>query len=276
MNKRKSIELIQEITSEMALAQDLDRSLFARLSALFGELEKEFSSWDSSFRAAVRQCRSILSGIAAGKSDNVDTDIGLLSRTLTRLYRSARLEAAPRPHDDRACSPPSHGVFATPGGIDADKFLSNIAELKAVLADIEECLVEEVVVDFLERERGNSPEAILCGKFHSIRMEADRLGLLDLEHVCLAVEDFLAKSTAGADRADKLLPVKDWIAGALDSYAASRLPDPPGLQIVTRLKIPERAAPEGRHHLGSGLLETSAQGDEAANNANSSKGRSKV
>lgn len=237
MNRRTPVDLIHEMASELALARELDQSLFERLSALLAELEGGLSSGDDSLRESVLQCRSLLSGLVEGKSNDVDADIASITRSLTVIYQGVRRRAASGPGGD--CAPSSRssgGGFAPPGEIDADAFQEIIASLRLVLEEIEANLVEEVVVEFLERDRASSKEADLRDRFHAIRREAGRLGLLDLERVCLAAEEYMQAVTPGVERADRLLAAKDWIAGALDSYALLKLPGTSHAKIAASLR----------------------------------------
>jgi HPt (histidine-containing phosphotransfer) domain-containing protein len=236
MNKRTSIDLIHEMASEVALAKELDKSLVERLSALFKELESEFSTADDSFRESVLGCRFFLSGIVDGKSNDVDADIAMITRSLIMMYQTLRRRATSRSDGDSVFSSrSSKGGFVLPEGVDEDAFRDTIASLRIVLEEIERNLVEEVVVDFLEQARGNSEEEFLRDRFHAIKRVARMLGILDIERVCVAAEEFLNMSTPGVDRANRCLEVKDWIARALDSYVVFKFPGTPYTKIIAHL-----------------------------------------
>lgn len=87
--------------------------------------------------------------------------------------------------------------------------------------------LDELEGTILGMERGDEAErASFRRKLHTLKGEAGVLGLVDLERVAHALEDLVERAPPSTELVDRLLKVRDWMARALASYAAMRLPDP--------------------------------------------------
>jgi hypothetical protein len=236
MNERTTSDPTRELISEAALSKNLDKSLLNRLSGLLDDLERSCSAEDDSFRESILRCRSLLSGIVEGKSDDVNADVAQITRALNMMHKSVHQGAISRPGGDGEPScQSSKGRFELPRDIEEKVFSRAVASLRQVLAEIEEDLVDEVVVDFLERDRSSAEEEDLRRRFSVIRRNSRLLRLLDIERVCLASEEYIQKMIPGVERASRLLEVKDWIANALNSYSELKFPCDPYTKVIACL-----------------------------------------
>jgi two-component system chemotaxis sensor kinase CheA len=107
--------------------------------------------------------------------------------------------------------------FELPEHVDKEIFAEFLANQKLVL--------EELEGHALALKQGRkSPLGEVRRQVHTLKGEAGVLGLEEVERVCHRVETYMEANPD--DIADRLLQVKDWIAGALELYAQARCPRP--------------------------------------------------
>jgi two-component system chemotaxis sensor kinase CheA len=104
-------------------------------------------------------------------------------------------------------------------------------------------LVTEELESILPRVRAGDADALaeVKRRVHTLKGEAGMLGLNAMSSVLHAAETYVESSSPSWDRADRLTLVRDWMADALESYAAGHEPGADIGPILNLLAI--RSAP---------------------------------
>ena len=109
------------------------------------------------------------------------------------------------------------GAFALPAWVEEAVFEEFVAG--------NELTLEELEAEILALETGGSGAlATLRRRLHSLKGEVGVLGLDEVERVCHTVEDLLDDNAPGAELADRLLTIKDWLGEALRAYGRRERP----------------------------------------------------
>ena len=199
-------------------------ALFEELGRCAGPFESSATAMAGRLRAAVPDGEALAAAL-----DAASEEVARMQDVLARGGQEPAPEAAPQAA--AAAGPePEAGRFVLPEWAD-EKTLSDF--LTAQRSSLEE--LEGLI---LGMEKGDpEPRAAFKRRLHTLKGEAGVLGLDDLEQVCHATEDFLESRGVSADVTDRLLRVRDWMARALDGYAAMRLPEPRAAELVPAVLV---------------------------------------
>ena len=227
---RSAAAVLEDLAVAVMSVDAADESGVARLIALFDELALASADLAPPARATAERLRSESFDVRrlASALDEASEEVAKLQDRL------ARPSAPERPPEAKG-QPADPDAFVLPEWGD-EKTLSDFLAAQRVG-------LEELEGMILGMERGD-PEsrAAFRRRLHTLKGEAGVLSLEDLEHVCHATEGFLEARGVSAEVTDRLLKVRDWMAGALESYAHMRLPKPRAEEIVRSL-APEAPAP---------------------------------
>ncbi|MFL5300703.1 MAG: chemotaxis protein CheA [Anaeromyxobacteraceae bacterium] len=221
--------ILEEVAAAVMGADAADGRAVAALLALLDELAASPAAPGSAVEAAA--------AIRAASAD-----VRALAAAL-----DAASEAVARMQDEVARGPAAAAPPPTAASADSDAFvLSEFCDektLKDFLA-AQKTGLEELEGLILGME-GGDPEARAAFKrrLHTLKGEAGVLGLEDIEHLCHATEDFLEAHGASADITDRLLRVRDWLARAIDGYAAMQKPTPRGEAFAQEVLLRMAPAP---------------------------------
>ncbi len=196
--------LLDEIASQVVLADPATPDAFAPLAPLLAELEA--------------LCPSLRDPIATALAALEASDPAALAEAVEALQRAERDSLA---------------VPEEPAGLTLAAWVDP-AMLQEFLG-AQGSVIEEIEGAALLLERGDGSRlAEIRRRLHTMKGEAGVLGLEDLERVCHGLEDLL-DSAGGSARVDRLLQVKDWIVGALAAYAEGALPTPGADAVLAEL-----------------------------------------
>ncbi|MFL5271872.1 MAG: chemotaxis protein CheA [Anaeromyxobacteraceae bacterium] len=221
--------ILEEVAAAVMGADAADGRAVAALLGLLDELAASPAAPGSAVEAAA--------AIRAASAD-----VRALAAAL-----DAASEAVARMQDEVARGPAAAAPPPTAASADSDAFvLSEFCDektLKDFLA-AQKTGLEELEGLILGME-GGDPEARAAFKrrLHTLKGEAGVLGLEDIEHLCHATEDFLEAHGASADITDRLLRVRDWLARAIDGYAAMQKPTPRGEAFAQEVLLRMAPAP---------------------------------
>jgi two-component system chemotaxis sensor kinase CheA len=172
---------------------------------------------------AARAAAHLTKKIANNESSDKAADLEIIANTLTAMQRIAEGESDPA----RIALPPGLGYQAPgapeePAGpgvstpdFDDEIFAMFIAEQKTTLQELESHILS------IEKEHNGEAMAAFRRLVHTLKGEAGVLGLIEISRLCHALEDYL-DDAGSAISTDRLLAVKDWLAGAFDDYANRR------------------------------------------------------
>jgi len=245
--ERKLEEMVEELAA-MAMLADADdtaslQNLVEALRAL-GEAE----GGGDAVLPQVEHLRDLGVGLSAQDKveprtlDEVRTAVAALQQQLA----GGGTTAAPE------------GVFVLPHWVEEAIFEEFIAG--------HELALEELEAEILALEKGGS-EALgtLRRRLHSLKGEVGVLGLGEVERVCHAVEDLLDDgATFSAERADRLLAVKDWLGEALRAYGRRELPGTGADALLAALHSEAPAAAEPPADAAAAEQEAPCSADAAA------------
>ncbi|MEJ2389562.1 MAG: Hpt domain-containing protein, partial [Chromatiaceae bacterium] len=245
--ERKLEEMVEELAA-MAMLADADdtaslQNLVEALRAL-GEAE----GGGDAVLPQVEHLRDL--GVGLSAQDKVEP------RTLDEV-RTA-LAALQQQLAGGGTTAAPEGVFVLPHWVEEAIFEEFIAG--------HELALEELEAEILALEKGGS-EALgtLRRRLHSLKGEVGVLGLGEVERVCHAVEDLLDDgATFSAERADRLLAVKDWLGEALRAYGRRELPGTGADALLAALHSEAPAAAEPPADAAAAEQEAPCSADAAA------------
>ncbi len=240
MISKRSIEIIEEISSLVMLADPTDIPTLGKMINLLEELQ---SLVEPTIRSAVESCLSLANDVAIGVSSDPAGDINRIAESVAQIQQSQKTGETSQLFESKNCSKNSSATeaetvteFRLPEWVEEKTFRDFISAQQSVLEDIEE--------DILSFENGD-PNAIssLRRRIHTLKGESGVLGLDELSEVCHKLEDFFDQMTPGPEAVDRLLQVKDWIAQAIQSYARLQPPQPSGKAVIEMLASESTSAP---------------------------------
>lgn len=250
------ISQISNISQAFVMAEIDDVRALAELASHFEDLAGEKpENCPPVLAGAARAAADLTKKIANNESSDKAADLEIIANTLTAMQRIAEGESDPA----RIAMPPGLG-YQAPGmpeepadpGVSTPDFDDEIfgmflAEQKTTLQELESHILS------IEKEDNGEAMAAFRRLVHTLKGEAGVLGLIEISRLCHALEDYL-DDAGSAISTDRLLAVKDWLAGAFDDYANRR---PLSVKLDDILAVLQASAPAPE----SSPPEESASGD---------------
>jgi two-component system, chemotaxis family, sensor kinase CheA len=293
MNERRQAEWVDEIASELVMAEasDLD-SLNGLLELLRSYLDDPPADTAEIVTRTFTICVDIIEDIVSGSTSAPEASLQNVSKQVTELQRFLReMELSPIGENSQPKEPadahaeaelkepaPSESVPSEPERpLLGDEGSRETPPLSLVLPEwVDETTfrdflstrtltLDEIESDILAIEEGDrSVIPALMREIHTIKGEAGALGLEGMESVCHTLEDQLSRAHPGPGWADLLLAVRDWLANAIDCYARYEHPREPAAKIIRQIEQhqvvnPRTGSANGDTPALSGAAETANQ-----------------
>ncbi|MGV0950244.1 MAG: chemotaxis protein CheA [Azonexus sp.] len=221
-------EKVEELAALAMLAETADVASLEGLGSALQALG-EAAGEPEAVRACIQRLQDLGAGLGAG-SAAADT----LEAVRAGLAELQALLAGAGAGESRAGA--GEGAFALPEWVEEAVFEEFIAGHELVL--------EELEGEIMALETGGSVAmATLRRRLHTLKGEVGVLGLDEVERVCHAVEDLLDDNAPGAELADRLLTVKDWLGEALRAYGRRERPASAAEALLAALHRAATAAP---------------------------------
>jgi two-component system, chemotaxis family, sensor kinase CheA len=223
--KRTPTTILEDLAVGVMSVDAADEAGVSRLITLFDELALAEAELAGPARAVAERLRTESFDVRRLASA-LDTASEEVAKLQDRLARAGRPESLPAP----GAAAGNDDAFVLPEWGDEKTLSDFLAAQRGGLEELEGMI--------LGMERGDpDSRAAFKRRLHTLKGEAGVLALVDLERVCHATEDFLEARGVSAEVTDRLLKVRDWMAGALESYGRMRLPKPRGEEIAVRVLL---------------------------------------
>ncbi|HUK66234.1 MAG TPA: chemotaxis protein CheA [Anaeromyxobacteraceae bacterium] len=222
-HQRTAAVILEELAAAVMSVDAADEPGVSALIELFEELAAAQPELADPARAVAERIRDDSFDLRrlASALDSASEEVARMQEGL------ARPKSAPAPR----AAPADEGAFVLPEWGDEKTLSDFLAAQRGGLEEIEGMI--------LGMERGDpDSRAAFKRRLHTLKGEAGVLSLVDLERVCHATEDFLEARGVSAEVTDRLLKVRDWMAGALESYSRMRLPRPKAEEVLSSLLGP--------------------------------------
>lgn len=233
MTGRRIDAILEELSEAIVFTEPDDMSALAGLHTRLQEVaespqEKSQESCGTVALAAARLVELIILEDAPDPVASLEA-VGETVTGLLSVFRDGRSfgevafpEALQLAGEAPAPAGGTYSALSLPANVDETILTDFLARQGGVMEEMETLI--------LEIERSDDAESFdaLRRLIHTIKGEAGLLGLSAVERFCHTTEDALDANTH-ADMIDPLLAVKDWLAGAFQSYSSGRAPttEPP-------------------------------------------------
>lgn len=224
--------LLEQIASQIVLAQPDSSHEIEGLVQLFGELQKSATVDGSSELADdARACQeTLISALNKRALEYMQPALAsVMKRVVTMQSRTTSSKSAPLERSDTTVQEAAETIIRLPDWVEEKTFLDFLAA--------QQYAIDEIETNILELERGLPQNlSALRRCVHTSKGEAGAIGFEEIEQVLHAMEDVLETSPFEPlpARIDYLLILKDWFALAVDRLRERKGPKESAEQVLAR------------------------------------------